>query len=161
MKITTFLYLAIFGLCSSLFVSCEDKKRSSSNDSSSEAASVDTAESLTDEMTDIMHRFADTLAAVKDKESATQAGEKIDTIYEELEALAARFDKLEDPSPEEKKQLKEKMDKVESELDTKLSESFQSFKDNTEVMETLKPIMKNFKERMDKLEPTFEKFGVK
>ena len=162
MKTITILSLLLFSMSSSLFVSCEKKKdgRSSRTSPAESATSIDTPDELTDEMIDLMNRTLSILTSVTDKESATEAKNKMDDIAYDLEALAERFKKLDDPSAEEKERLKKKMRSAQKELEGKMGHHFADMQKNTEVMEVLQPIMVKFGKRVEKLDPIFKRFGA-
>lgn len=163
MKPTTILYLTLFAFSATLFISC-DKKRSrrSSNKSHTESATViDTADNLTDEMVNLMDQLVNIMITIKDKDSAIESEQKIDSLADDLEGLAERFKKLEDPSPEERKRLKEKMDAAEKEMGEKMNKHAGEIGKNAEIIEVMGPIMQKFQARMDKIDPVFKKFGMK
>ena len=66
-------------------------------------------DSLTDELIVQLNHFGEAIVSAKDKASAEEAVKKLNVIGDEIAAIAARLDKLETPSDEEKERIEEKM----------------------------------------------------
>ena len=163
MKLTPSLLLGAALLSTSLLISCGEKKDSASGDSdsanSANSEKVETPGTLTDEMIVEMGSLADALMSAKDKASAEASVTKIDSIGDNLADIAARLDKLETPSDEEKLALDAKMDKVTEAIKAKMKSGMPALMENAEVSQLLTPAMKRFGERMEANDKVFERFG--
>ena len=157
-----------------LFTSCGEKKDSTDNGNDSapteenenkepnkEAKNVDTPDSLTDELIVQMNVLADAMGSITDKASAEAAVTQINGVGDAFEAIAARLDKLETPSEEEKQRLEAKMDEASSASKAKMKPVMELIRQNQDVASVIGPAMAAFKERMRKLDPIFERFGKK
>ncbi len=165
MKLTPSLLLGAALLSTSLFISCGEKKDSASDDSDSanteNVETKDTPETLGDEMIVEMGALADALISAKDKASAETAVTKIDGIGDNVDAIAARMDKLETPSDEAKLALDAKMDKAMEAMDAKMQGAMKALMQNPEVSQILGPAMEKFGKRMQENDKVFERFGKK
>jgi hypothetical protein len=156
--------IATAASASLFFTSCGEKKDGdggADGDGNTQTEKKDTPDILTDEMITQMNAFADAMLSIKDKASAEEAIKKIDSIGDEIETLAGRFDKLETPSEAEKERLEEKMNNAEDALEKKMESSMPAIMSNPEVAGVLMPAMMKFGERMKKHDPVFERFGKK
>lgn len=138
----SFLAAAAFSLC---VVSCAKK---------------DTAQSLTDELINELKAMNQSLAEVKDKASAEKAAAKVDEVVKKINDVADRLSKLDVPSDEEKKKLKESMDKAKSEFKYD-SSGLADIKDVNEKMAISKIIteaMTKYGKAMQKHQELFKKY---
>ena len=119
----------------------------------------DTAASLSDEMVAQMGELITAIESAKDKESAEKAAVKIGEVGDEFVAIAGRLDALGDPSEEDKKLVKEKMDKAEAENKDKMMNAMKSIMSNPEVGTILGKAMEEFGKKMESVESTFDKYG--
>ena len=168
MKLTPSLLLGAALLSTSLFISCGEKKDSASGDSDPDSAestekveTKDTPNTLADEMIVEMGALADALISAKDKASAEAAVSKIDGVGNNIDAIAARMDKLETPSEEDKLSLDAKMDKAMEAMDAKMQGAMKALMENAEVAQILGPAMEKFGKRMQENDKVFERFGKK
>lgn len=138
----------------SLFVVSCGKK-----DTAASASDKDTAASVSDEMAAQMGELITTLESAKDKGSAEKAAEKIGKIGDEFVAMAGRLDALGDPSEEDKKLVKEKMDKAEEENEKRMMAAMTGIMTNQEVGPIIMKAMEGFSEKMEGVEDTFKKYG--
>ncbi|MBT8044376.1 MAG: hypothetical protein KJO79_05440 [Verrucomicrobiae bacterium] len=120
----------------------------------------DTAESLSDEVVAQMNELVAAISSAKDKESAEQAASKIDAIGDELVDIAARLDALGDPSEDDKKMIKEKMETAKEENNKKLTEAMTAAMGNTDAREVLMKAMDSFSKKMKEVDATYKKFGL-
>lgn len=147
-------------LSATVFVSCDQKKDKETGGKSDAAEAVvpDSADTLTDQLIVLMNKLTDTMGSATDKAAAEAAGQKIEEVGDELEALAQRFDKLEAPSEEEKAKLDAKMEKAKEVMEAKMEAAMPNVFGNQEVAAILGPVMAKFGERMEKCDPSFERF---
>ena len=85
-------------------------------------AKQDTVDSLTDELIVQLNHFGEAIVSAKDKASAEEAVKKLNGIGDEIAAIAARLDKLETPSEEEKERIDEKMLSADKAMEKKMGE---------------------------------------
>ncbi|MCP5537586.1 MAG: hypothetical protein H7A51_15305 [Akkermansiaceae bacterium] len=119
----------------------------------------DTAASLSDEMLTQMEELITAIESAKDKESAEKSATRIDEIGDELVAIAGRLDALGEPSEEDKKLVKEKMDKAEQDNKERMMAAMKNIMGNQEVGAILGTAMEAFGKKMDGVEDTFKKYG--
>ena len=119
----------------------------------------DTAASLSDEMLTQMEELITAIESAKDKESAEKSATRIDEIGDELVAIAGRLDALGEPSEEDKKLVKEKMDKAEQDNKERMMAAMKKIMGNQEVGAILGTAMEAFNKKMDGVEDTFKKYG--
>lgn len=119
----------------------------------------DTADSLTDEFIAQSEALATAMGEIKDKESAESVAKKIDTIADEMSSIAERLSKLPDPTEDEKKKLKEKMDKAHKEMEGKMIKIMADVPKEPEIMTIIGTAMANLSKKMEPHTATFEKFG--
>lgn len=161
MKTTTILCLFLFTLSSTVFVSCDKKRKrgSSGRSETSTTVEIDTPDQLSDEFLAVMSRMGDVFLTITDKETAEEAVVKIEGFADEWEALAIRFEQLEDPSEEERVRLEAKFKEAQKRFEAKMKNANpQAFKD-PEILGLLGPAMKKMEERLDKYDPVLKKFG--
>jgi len=164
MKLTKTIFLSIAFASSALFLSCEEKKeetKTGDDGGVTTESKADTPDSLTDELAGTLNELADVFTSVKDTDTAKAAVDKIDTLGGKFEEIAGRLDKLEEPSDETKKELEAKMDKVAEELEAKMNPFMKTVMGDQEIAQIIMPAMQGFGERMQKLDPIFERFGKK
>ena len=88
-------------------------------------AKQDTVDSLTDELIVQLNHFGEAIVSAKDKASAEEAVKKLNGIGDEIAAIAARLDKLETPSEEEKERIDEKMLSADKAMEKKMGEELE------------------------------------
>ena len=163
MKLTPSLLLGAALLPSILLSSCGKKNDPAAGDpdsaNSEKVEKKETPDTLTDELAVEMNAFCDAILSAKDKASAEATVSKIDSIGDNLADIAARLDKLETPSDEEKLALDAKMDKVTEAIKAKMKSGMPALMQNPEVSQLLTPAMKRFGERMEANDKVFERFG--
>lgn len=106
----------------------------------------DTMDSLTDEIIVQRRHFCEAIASAKDKASAQEAVKKLNRIGDEFAAIAARMDKLETPSEEEKERIDEKMLSAGKAMEEKFEEAMQDAIFNEEVSGIIAPAVREFAE---------------
>lgn len=170
MKPTTHLrLLSISAIASSaiFFASCGEKKTADAETGTEPPAAEqtevkqDTTDSLTDELIEQFNKLGETMLSAKDKASAEEAAKSLVTIGDEIEAIAARLDKLETPSDEERNRLHEKMENASKSMSDKMGNALQGIMGNQEVAQVLGPAFMELGARMNELNPVFERFGKK
>jgi len=157
--------IATLASTSIFFASCGEKKGAEAETGTeapaSEAAKQDTTDSLTDELIVQFNTLGEAMLSAKDKASADEAAKTLTTIGDEIEAIAARLDKLETPSDEERARLEEKMEAASKAMSDKMGNSMQAIMGNQEVAQILGPAFMELGGRMNELNPIFERFGKK
>ncbi len=163
MKLTKSALFSVALASSFCVISCGEKKDAASGDSDGAAAVVkkDTPDSLTDEMIVQMGAFSDAIMSAKDKASSEAAVKKIEGVSDKIDGIAARLDKLETPSEEEKIALDEKMDKSQDAMKEKMGAVMPTIMQNPEVGEIIGPALQKFAERMKSNDKVFKRFGKK
>lgn len=119
----------------------------------------DTAASLSDEMVAQMEELVSVIESAKDKESAEKAATRIGEIGDEMVAIAGRLDALGDPSEEDQKLVKDKMDAAEKANQDKMMAIMKNVMSNQEVAAILGKAMEEFGKKMEGAEDTFKKYG--
>lgn len=125
-----------------------------------ETVQQDSPETLTDEFVVQMDLSLDAMLSAKDKATADEASKKIFSIGDNIAAIAARLDKLETSSDEEKRQLLEK-----SEVAFKLfiekanSPAMANILDDPEILQALAPAREHFSRSMQKFGIVFGRFS--
>ena len=125
-----------------------------------ETVQQDSPETLTDEFVVQMDLSLDAMLSAKDKATADEASKKIFSIGDNIAAIAARLDKLETSSDEEKRQLLDK-----SEVAFKLfiekanSPAMANILDDPEILQALAPAREHFSRSMQKFGIVFGRFS--
>lgn len=125
-----------------------------------ETVQQDSPETLTDEFVVQMDLSLDAMLSAKDKATADEASKKIFSIGDNIAAIAARLDKLETSSDEEKRQLLDK-----SEVAFKLfiekanSPAMANILDDPEILQALAPAREHFSRSMQKFGIVFARFS--
>lgn len=125
-----------------------------------ETVQQDSPETLTDEFVVQMDLSLDAMLSAKDKATADEASKKILSIGDNIAAIAARLDKLETSSDEEKRQLLDK-----SEVAFKLfiekanSPAMANILDDPEILQALAPAREHFSRSMQKFGIVFGRFS--
>lgn len=125
-----------------------------------ETVQQDSPESLTDEFVLQMDLSLDAMLSAKDKVTADEASKKIFSIGDNIVAIAARLDKLETSSEEEKRQLLDK-----SEVAFKLfiqkanSPAMGDILNDPEILQALAPAREHFSRSMQKFGIVFARFS--
>ena len=127
-----------------LFTSCGEK---------------DTAESLTDELVPKFDALAEAVGSAKDKESAEKAAKEIDTIGDEVLAIAERMKDLPEPSEDEKKRIEEKMKTANNGMQEKMTSAMTGLASDLEAFKIIGEAMVSFGQKVEKAQETFDKFG--
>ena len=145
--------------------SCGEKKEGEAEtnteapEAGAEVAQKDIPDSLTDELIVQFNDLGEAMMSAKDKASAEEAVRKLNDIINEIEAIAARLEKLETPSDEERVRIEEKMDAAGNAMSEKMGDSMQTIMSNQEVASILGPAFMDLGARMNALNPVFERFG--
>lgn len=125
-----------------------------------ETVQQDSPESLTDEFVVQMDLSLDAMLSAKDKATADEASKKIFSIGDSIAAIAARLDKLETSSDEERRQLLDK-----SEVAFKLfiqkanSPAMGDILNDPEILQALAPAREHFSRSMQKFGIVFGRFS--
>ena len=119
----------------------------------------DTADSLSDETVTQMEALITAIESAKDKESAEKAATKIGEIGDAIVAISGRLDALGDPSEEDVKIFKDKMDKAEEDNEKKMMGAMKGIMASPEVAAVLGKAMEEFGKKMEGVETTFKKYG--
>ena len=125
-----------------------------------ETVQQDSPETLTDEFVVQMDLSLDAMLSAKDKATADEASKKIFSIGDNIAAIAARLDKLETSSDEEKRQLLDK-----SEVAFKLfiekanSPAMANILDDPEILQALAPAREHFSRSMQEFGIVFGRFS--
>jgi hypothetical protein len=164
----TRLFSAITLTATSLFfTSCGEKKDAEAGASTeaqeAEASAAaqqaeDTLDSLTDELIVQLNEYAGAVLSVSDKATAEAAVAKLTTIGDEIEAIAARLEKIEVPDEATNIAVDEKMTKAGKEIQQKMQAASQIMSDN-EIASIMIPALQKFGMRMAEQEKTFRRFG--
>lgn len=112
-------------------------------------AKQDTVDSLTDELIVQRKHFCEAIASAKDKASAQEAVQKLSRTADEIAAIAARLDKLETPTEEEKERIEEKMLSADKAMEEKFEEAMQDAIFNEKVSGIIAPAAQEFIARME------------
>ena len=112
-------------------------------------AKQDTVDSLTDELIVQRKHFCEAIASAKDKASAQEAVQKLSRTADEIAAIAARLDKLETPTEEEKERIEEKMLSADKAMEEKMGDAIQAAMFNEEVSGIIGPAVQEFIARME------------
>ncbi len=134
---------------SMLFVSCGEDKKSK----------ADTLDSIADEVIATLNRMPEAMSSIKDKESAQAAADVIKEVGTELEDIAARLEKLDVPSDEEKKRIDKKIEDGIAGGDEKMGNLDPKVMADPEIQKIIGEAMQSFGETMKKVEPIFKKYG--
>lgn len=166
--------IALIASASCFFSSCGEKE-TPETETATEAANAlasdaavteketvqqDSPESLTDEFVVQMDLSLDAMLSAKDKATADEASKKIFSIGDSIAAIAARLDKLETSSDEEKRQLLDK-----SEVAFKLfiqkanSPAMGDILNDPEILQALAPAREHFSRSMQKFGIVFGRFS--
>lgn len=160
-SIATFTSVCIF------FTSCGEKKDAETGASTeaqeAEAGTAtqqakDNLDSLTDELIVQLNEYAGAVLSVSDKATAEAAVAKLTTIGDEIEAIAARLEKIELPDEATNIAMDEKMTKAGKEIQQKMQAASQIMSDN-EIASIMIPALQKFGMRMAEQEKTFRRFG--
>ena len=166
--------IALIATASCFFSSCGEKEtpETESATKAANAVAADTAvteketvqqdspESLTDEFVVQMDLSLDAMLSAKDKATADEASKKIFSIGDSIAAIAARLDKLETSSDEERRQLLDK-----SEVAFKLfiqkanSPAMGDILNDPEILQALAPAREHFSRSMQKFGIVFGRFS--
>ena len=125
-----------------------------------ETVQQDSPETLTDEFVVQMDLSLDAMLSAKDKATADEASKKIFSIGDDIAAIAARLDKLETSSDEERRQLLDK-----SEVAFKLfiqkanSPAMGDILNDPEILQALAPAREHFSRSMQKFGIVFGRFS--
>lgn len=122
-----------------------------------EVAKQDTVDSLTDELIVQRKHFCEAIASAKDKASAQEAVKKLSRTADEIAAIAARMDKLETPSEEEKERIDEKMLSAGKAMEEEFEEAMQDAIFNEEVSGIIGPAVKKYYARMQEHNAIFDR----
>ena len=120
-------------------------------------AKQDTVDSLTDELIVQRNHFCEAIASAKDKASAQEAVKKLSRTADEIAAIAARLDKLETPSEEEKERIDEKMLSADKAMEKKMGDAMQAAMFDEKVSSIIAPAVKEFGARMEELNAIFDR----
>lgn len=166
--------IALIASASCFFSSCGEKE-TPETETATEAANAlasdaavteketvqqDSPGSLTDEFVVQMDLSLDAMLSAKDKATADEASKKIFSIGDSIAAIAARLDKLETSSDEEKRQLLNK-----SEVAFKLfiekanSPAMGEILNDPEILQALAPAREHFSRSMQKFGKVFGRFS--
>ena len=164
----TRLFSAITLAVTSLFITSCGENKDAETGASTEAQEAeantetpkaeDTLDSLTDELIVQLHEYADAVLSVSDKATAEAAVAKLGTIGDEVEAIASRLDKIEQPDEATNMAVDEKMKNAGNEIKKKMQAAGQIMSDN-EVASILIPALQKFGMRMAEQEKIFMRFG--
>lgn len=166
--------IALIATASCFFASCGEKETPETETATkaANALAADTAvteketvqqdspESLTDEFVVQMDLSLDAMLSAKDKATADEASKKIFSIGDSIAAIAARLDKLETSSDEERRQLLDK-----SEVAFKLfiqkanSPAMGDILNDPEILQALAPAREHFSRSMQKFGIVFGRFS--
>ena len=166
--------IALIATASCFFSSCGEKETPETKTTTEAANAVaadaavteketvqqDSPESLTDEFVMQMDLSLDAMLSAKDKATADEASKKIFSIGDDIAAIAARLDKLETSSDEERRQLLDK-----SEVAFKLfiqkanSPAMGDILNNPEILQALAPAREHFSRSMQKFGIVFGRFS--
>ena len=166
--------IALIASASCFFSSCGEKETPETETTTEAANAVaadasvteketvqqDSPETLTDEFVVQMDLSLDAMLSAKDKATADEASKKIFSIGDNIAAIAARLDKLETSSDEEKRQLLDK-----SEVAFKLfiekanSPAMADILDDPEILQALAPAREHFSRSMQKFGIVFGRFS--
>ena len=166
--------IALIASASCFFSSCGEKETPETETATQAANAVaadaavteketvqqDSPESLTDEFVVQMDLSLDAMLSAKDKATADEASKKIFSIGDSIAAIAARLDKLETSSDEERRQLLDK-----SEVAFKLfiqkanSPAMGDILNDPEILQALAPAREHFSRSMQKFGIVFGRFS--
>ena len=166
--------IALIATASCFFASCGEKETPETETATQAANAVaadtavteketvqqDSPESLTDEFVVQMDLSLDAMLSAKDKATADEASKKIFSIGDSIAAIAARLDKLETSSDEERRQLLDK-----SEVAFKLfiqkanSPAMGDILNDPEILQALAPAREHFSRSMQKFGIVFGRFS--
>ena len=166
--------IALIATASCFFASCGEKETPETESATKAANAVaadaavteketvqqDSPESLTDEFVVQMDLSLDAMLSAKDKATADEASKKIFSIGDSIAAIAARLDKLETSSDEERRQLLDK-----SEVAFKLfiqkanSPAMGDILNDPEILQALAPAREHFSRSMQKFGIVFGRFS--
>ena len=122
-----------------------------------EVAKQDTVDSLTDELIVQLNHFGEAIASAKDKASAEEAVKELSRTADEIAAIAARLDKLETPSEEEKERIDEKMLSADKAMEKKMGDAMQAAMFDEKVSSIIAPAVKEFGARMEQHNAIFDR----
>lgn len=125
-----------------------------------EAAKEDTVDSLTDEIVVHFNEFVAAVESVNDKDSADRAAKKIGVIADDLVAISARLEALGEPSADDVKKAKEKINQVKAENDARMESLFEGLQNYPEAFPIVQKALSKFSEKMKTIEATHKKFGI-
>ena len=117
-------------------------------------------DSLTDELIVQLNHFGEAIVSAKDKASAEEAVKKLNGIGDEIAAIAARLDKLETPSEEEKERIDEKMLSADKAMEKKMGDAMQAAMFDEKVSGIIAPAVKEFGARMEQHNAIFDRHTV-
>ena len=166
--------IALIATASCFFASCGEKETPETESATQAANGIaadaavtkketvqqDSPESLTDEFVVQMDLSLDAMLSAKDKATADEASKKIFSIGDSIAAIAARLDKLETSSDEERRQLLDK-----SEVAFKLfiqkanSPAMGDILNDPEILQALAPAREHFSRSMQKFGIVFGRFS--
>jgi len=122
-----------------------------------EVAKQDTVDSLTDELIVQLNHSGEAIVSAKDKASAEEAVKKLNGIGDEIASIAARLDKLETPSEEEKERIDEKMLSADKAMEKKMGDAMQAAMFDEKVSSIIAPAVKEFAARMEQHNAIFDR----
>ena len=120
-------------------------------------AKQDTVDSLTDELIVQRKHFCEAIASAKDKASAQEAVQKLSRTADEIAAIAARLDKLETPTEEEKERIEEKLLSAGKAMEETMRDAMQAAMFDEEVSSIIAPALKELDARMEETNAIFER----
>lgn len=135
----------------------EAKTKAKTEAAEAEVAKQDTVESLTDELIVQRKHFGEAIVSAKDKASAQEAVKELSRAADEIAAIAARLDKLETPSEEEKERIDEKMLSADKAMEKKMGDAMQAAMFDEKVSSIIAPAVKEFGARMEELNAIFDR----
>ena len=108
-----------------------------------------------------MNKIADAITSAKDKASAEEAVKSLNTISDEIAAVAARMDKLKTPDDAELIRLDDKMKTASAAVGQKMNDAMPTIMTNEEVAVVIGPALQEFGVHMAEHEKVFKRFGKK
>jgi hypothetical protein len=108
---------------------------------------------------DIIGTLPDIVGSIKDDASLTAASTKLDEMFEKLAVEETALKKLEVPDNEARKKLSTKLETKQKGMEKKMGPVMMALQTlPLETAQKLGPLMEKFSSKMDKLEPTMNKY---
>ena len=92
---------------------------------------------------DLLNEMVDIIESVKDEESAKAMEKKMERLSGKMKALQERMDKLGEPSPEKKAELKKKYEPKQKEAGARMVKAMMNLATKPELAQQIDKVMKN------------------